>query len=123
MVRLVAANLEAPITKPPLQIGNKAILTSGFSLLGMTMESWVRYSVAAYLGLMLAGTLIVPGPSPAAQLSSAPPALESSPNYWRQAAPCRPVANPPADDEADPNAKAKTKKMTQQEIFSVTHSA
>lgn len=86
------------------------------------MESWVRYSVAAYLGLMLAGTLIVPGPTPAAQFSSVPQASESNPSYWRPTAPCHPVATPPTDKDAESQTKSRNRKMTSQAIF-ISHAA
>jgi hypothetical protein len=38
---------------------------------GPIMQSWVRYSVAAYLGLMLAGTLITPKQPPPVRFASA----------------------------------------------------
>jgi hypothetical protein len=39
------------------------------------MSSWVRYSVAVYAGLLLAGALIVPQPQ--ASVGSAPQAAEN----------------------------------------------
>lgn len=47
------------------------------------MESWVRYSVAVYLGLALAGALIAPKPEAAAWCSSRP---NVSPEMRRAAA-------------------------------------
>jgi len=70
--------------------GRSVLLVPG----ALILHSWVRYSVAVYLGLLLAGVLAAPRPSSAPGVAHRPPAPAVSPE--------RPAERPSAPESDCP---------------------
>ena len=66
------------------------------------MKSWVRYSIAAYVGLMLAGILMSPQPTEDTRFALNQPRVQLPP-LWKQ--PIHPRSKQPTTQEETPTPR------------------